>query len=161
MGLSYNDSVVLLIIFNGSGVPARIAAGYLADRYFGALNTFVPLFILNAILAFSWLGVSGGASLYAYVAIYGLTQSALQALLPTCISSLTPDVRKTGVRFGMAWSVMSFAGLTGPPIGGALLRTDHGSWMPAQVWAGVSMLLGAALVTAARMSRFGLQKVKC
>jgi len=162
LGMSFNEAVNLTIIYNGIGVPARIASGLLADRSLGVLNTFIPFVIINALLTYCWIGVSSVSGYYILVCFYGLASAAFQSLFPTSIASLTTDIRKTGTRLGMAFSIISFAGLTGPPLGGALLTTDNGGYMPAQVWAGTAMLLGAGFIIAARITRYGSAlKVKC
>jgi hypothetical protein len=55
--MSYTESLNLVIIINGVGIPTRILPGYIADHYTGALNIFIPLLFLNTIMIFSWLGV--------------------------------------------------------------------------------------------------------
>ena len=122
----------------------------------------MPCLLINAIIAYCWLAVSDTPGYYVFVCFYGLASAAWQSLFPTGITSLTGDIRKTGVRLGMAFAVISFAGLTGPPLGGALLDADKGGYMPAQVWAGTAMLLGVSLIAAARYSRYGrVIKIKC
>ena len=159
--MTYSTSVSLLIIFNGVGIPARMLAGHVADRYFGVLNTFIPIVFVNAILAYCWLAVTTQASLYAFVAIYGLFSAGFQSLMPTTVASLTPDIRKTGTRLGMVFSVISVASLTGPPIGGALLTTDGGKYTAPIIWAATSMLVGVCLIVGARAHRYGRSMVKC
>lgn len=161
MGLPYADSVNLLVILNGIGIPARIASGHLADRYFGVLNTFIPLALINCLLVFCWIGVTNKGGLYVWTCIYGLFSAALQSIFPTTVASLTDDIRKTGTRMGMAFSTIAFAALTGPPIGGALLTGGDRGYMHAQVWAGCCGLVAAFLIAAARFSKYGLTKVKC
>lgn len=147
---------------NAVGIPSRVAAGYLADRYFGVLNTFIPLLVLTTILAYCWIAVSDKASLYAFVCLNGLVIAAYQSLLPTSVASLTKDIRKTGTRLGMVFTMISFAALLGPPIGGALLSTDDGGYFSAQIWAGTTALVGVCLIAAARVYRYGPSlKLKC
>lgn len=60
----------------------------------------------------------------------------------------------------MCFSVFSFAALVGPPIGGALIHDDKYTY--AQIWAGLTALIGTSLVIAARVYRFGWSlKVRC
>jgi len=155
LGLSYSHSVTLLIVLNGIGIPARIVAGHVADQYFGPLNTFIPIVLANAILAYCWLAVSDVGSLYAFACFYGLINAAWQSLLPTTIASLTPDLRKTGTRLGMAFSVISLASLTGPPIGGAMIGLDGRGYLAPQLWAATAMLLASLLLAAARVTKYG------
>lgn len=50
----------------------------------------------------------------------------MQGLFAAMVASLTDDVKKTGVRMGMIFSVTSLALLTGPPLAGALVQRDGG-----------------------------------
>jgi MFS family permease len=78
----------------------------------------------------------------------------VQGLWPSTLSSLTPDLSKTGVRMGMGFTIVSFACLTGPPLGGALIaRAD--SYIGAQIWGGLAFLLGALILVAARVIKTG------
>ena len=99
-GLSYSNSVILLIILNGVGIPARVTAGLLADRCFGVLNTFIILLGITAIMAYCWIGVGSRTSLYVFVCFYGVILAAFQSLLPTAITSFTRDLRMAGTRLG-------------------------------------------------------------
>jgi len=160
--MSFESSVNLIIAYNAVGVPARLFSGFVADRYFGVLNTFIPYVLVMAILTFCWLAVSSIPGYYVYMCFYGLFSAGFQSLFPTAITSLTPDLRKTGTRLGMAFSMLSFSGLTGPPLGGALLNTDGGRYLAPLIWAGTVMLLGACLTATARCYRYGSRlKVKC
>jgi len=103
--------------------------------------------------------------LYVFACFYGLSAGAFQCLFPTTVASLNPDLSKNGVRLGMAFSVFSFAGLTGPPIGGALLTTNgggRGGYLAAQLGVGLATVIGACLVVGARVHKVGWSlTVKC
>ncbi|GAB7356073.1 hypothetical protein MBLNU459_g6688t2 [Dothideomycetes sp. NU459] len=162
MGLSYSSSIVLLIVMNAAGIISRIAAGYLADRFFGVFNTFIPLLVLVTILMYCWIAVADEASLYVFACFIGLAINAFQSLFPTSVASMTKDLQKTGTRLGMGFSIISFAALLGPPIGGALLSADNGGYLGAQIWAATTSFVGLGLITAARVYRYGpSMKLKC
>jgi len=162
LGMSFEEAANLTIIYNGIGVPARIVSGLLADRYVGVINTHIPFVIVNAILTYCWIGVSNVSGFYILVCFYGLASAAFQSLFPTIIAALTTDMRKTGTRLGMAFSIISFAGLTGAPLGGALVQADNGVYVGAQVWAGSIMLLAAGFIVASRIAKYGSAlRVKC
>lgn len=55
----------------------------------------------------------------------------------------------------MAFATVSFAALTGPPIGGALQAADGGRYVAPQVWASTSALLCGGLVLTARVKMGG------
>ena len=163
--MSYADSVSLLIVFNGAGVPVRLMTGYIADRFLGPLNAMVPLLFINALFGLCWIAVKSPVGMYAFVTFYGFSAGAFQCLMPTVATSLNNDLSKNGVRMGMAFSLFSFAGLAGPPIGGALLTTNgggRGGYLVAQVCLGVLTLVGACFMCAARVYKAGWSlKVKC
>lgn len=156
--MSYKDSANMIIIFNAVGVPARLFTGHAADRWTGPLNAIIPLLFLNGVLAFCWIGVKTVGGMYAETVFYGLSAGAFQCLFPTTITSLNSDLSKNGVRLGMAFSIFSFAGLTGPPIGGALLTTNgggRGGYMSALLGVGFATMVGTALLFVARIRKGG------
>ena len=156
--MSFKSSTNLVIIFNAIGIPARLLTGFAADKFTGPLNGIIPMIFLNGVLAFAWIGVRSVGAMYAEACIYGLLAGAFQCLFPTTISSLHSDLNKNGVRLGMAFSVFSFAGLTGPPIGGALLTTNgggRGGYLAALLGVGVATMLGTVLLCVARVHKAG------
>lgn len=165
IGMTYADSVTLLMVFNGAGIPIRLLTGYVADRFLGPLNTMAMLLFINALFAFAWIAVDSKTGLYVFSTFYGCSAGAFQCLLPTAVTSLDKNLSKNGVRLGMAFSLFSFAGLAGPPIGGALLSTNgggRGGYLVAQLGLGSATLLGAAFMLAARVKKVGWSwRIKC
>ncbi len=53
----------------------------------------------------------------------------------------------------MVFTIVSFAVLTGPPIAGQLIQRMEGKYTGAQVFAGADMLVGCALLCAARWAK--------
>jgi len=145
-----------LLTSNGLGIVGRILPGFVASRWCGPLNTAIPTATLVAIILYCWIGVGDSRSgLYVFAAIYGFFASAIQSLFAVSLAALTDDLSKVGTRMGMVFSVVAFASLTGSPIAGALIQADGGTYLGAQIWAGTSMLLGAAALTVARLGRTG------
>jgi len=159
--MPFSSSTILVMIINGVGVPSRLIPPYFADKI-GPVNILVPVLFGTAIAAYAWLAVHNTAGLYVFTAMYGLIQAAFQCLIPTTVASMTSDLNKVGTRLGMTFSVLSFAALTGPPIGGALLAASNGSYVSGQAWAASATLIGAFLALASRASKVGWKlKVKC
>jgi predicted MFS family arabinose efflux permease len=157
IGMQYTDSLNLLLVINGVGIPGRLIPNYLADRI-GVFNAFVPTAGIAAICVFSWMAVKDSTGLYIWCAFYGMTAGGIQSLFPAGLGSLTTDVRKAGVRMGMVFTIVSFATLAGPPIAGAIITASGGSYYGAQAFAGAALLLGTALMAAARLIK--LKKLK-
>jgi len=165
IGMSYTDSLTLLIIFNAAGIPVRLLTGWIADRFSGPLNAMVCLLFINGLFGLVWIAVRSEPGLYVFAIFYGFSAGAFQCLFPTTVTSLNNDVSRNGTRLGMAFSLFSFAGLAGPPIGGALLGTNgggRGGYLSAQLGLGVATLLGALFMVAARVYKDGWNlRIKC
>jgi MFS family permease len=165
IGMSYEDSTTLVTVFNGVGIPMRLATGFLVDKYVGPLNGMIPLLFINGIFAFAWIGVRGRVGMYVFTSFYGLSAGAFQCLFPTTLTSLNNDLSKNGVRLGMAFTVFSIAGLVGPPVGGALLQTNgggRGGYLSAQLGVGCATMIGACFMVACRVKKVGWTlKIKC
>lgn len=157
IGLNYSNSINLLMVMVGVGLPGRLIPNYLADAYFGPLTTMIPFAFGCGILFFSWAGVHDSTGLYIFAAFYGALSGAIQSLWPATLTSLTTDLKKAGTRLGMGFTIISIATLTGPPLAGALIQKDNGKYIYAQIWGGCSMFLGGSLLVAARTAKVGLK----
>lgn len=154
LGLSYEESVNLLITVNGLGIIGRLASAMVAT-YTGPVNAIVPCAIASAILMYGWIGITSEGGLYAFAVLYGLAANGVQGLWPGGLASLITDETKTGTRIGMGFTIASTALLTGSPVGGALITRDNGGYLYAQIWAGTSLLVGACVLVGARLSKTG------
>ncbi|KAL0254790.1 hypothetical protein SLS55_009314 [Diplodia seriata] len=156
VGLPYTDSLNLLLILNGVGYISRVIPPFVSDRVTGPLNLIIPFSFSTGIMLFAWSGVHTTAGLYPFTVVIGLTSSGVQGLFPSVLSSLTPDLKKTGTRMGMAFSIVSFAALTGPPLAGALISDYDGNYLHAQMWGGTVLVCGSLTLVAARIAQTGL-----
>lgn len=150
IGLSFEDSLNLLLVCNSFGIIGRLGPNYLADKV-GILNMFIPVATIGAISVLAWMGVDSVTGMYIWAAVYGFTAGGTQSLFPAGLTSLTSDIRKTGVRMGMVFTLNSFATLTGPPIAGAIITASGGKYYGAQAFAGTAMLAGAGFLMASRV----------
>ncbi|KAK2757881.1 hypothetical protein FQN54_004287 [Arachnomyces sp. PD_36] len=161
IGLSRSTAINLLLIMNGSGMLGRLLPNYLADQYLGPLNLLIPFAFVSGVVLFGWTGVHDIDGLYAFAVIYGLSAAGVQSLFPATLSSLTTDLKKTGVRMGMVMSIVGCSSLMGSPIAGALIDSKNGDYLYAQIFAGVVMFAGSMILVAARVIKagYGLTKV--
>ena len=88
--------------------------------------------------------------MYAWTCIYAVTAAAVQSMTPAALAGLTENLQLVGVRVGMVFTIVSFAVLTGPPIGGAIISRQKGEYWGAQTFAGGSLLLGSSLLAVSR-----------
>ena len=149
IGMSYTDSLNLLLVMNGAGVSGRLIPNHLADRA-GTINVFIPTAAIAGVCVLCWMAVKDTAGLYVWAVFYGMAAGGIQSLFPAGLSGLTTDLRKAGVRMGMVFTIVSFATLAGPPIAGAIITASGGKYYGAQAFAGATLLLGTVLMVAAR-----------
>ncbi|KAK2590284.1 hypothetical protein QQS21_012037 [Conoideocrella luteorostrata] len=150
LGGSQSTSFTMLLVINAVGFPGRLVPAYIADRYIGAVNTFIPIILGAAICMFGWIGVRSIPADYAWLCIYGFFGAAIQSMFPSTLAGLTKDLSKAGTRIGMVFTVVSVAALTGPPLAGKLIEVCGGRYLGVQIWAGACLLLGGILLIGAR-----------
>ncbi|KAJ6069231.1 hypothetical protein N7499_011118 [Penicillium canescens] len=120
-GFSTNTSVLLLSVLNIASTVGRLLAGGIADRY-GRINTQAALIALGAVAVFViWLPFGNTlAGLYTFSSVFGLASGSFLSLAPACIGQIS-KASEVGGRFGLTYSIVSFATLICIPIGGEML----------------------------------------
>jgi MFS family permease len=156
IGVSETTSIYLLMIMNGVGILGRLVPNLLADQFTGPLNLLIPFSCATAIVAYCWSAVHDMSSLYAFAVFYGLFAAGIQSLFPATLSTLTTDLKKIGVRMGMVLSIVAVAALIGSPIAGALVSTDGGDYLYAQMFMGSAIIAGTVVLVGARVTKVGL-----
>lgn len=121
LGLSYPQSIDLLLAMVAIGFVFRLGPNYLAV-IIGPMNVIIPFALLACIMMYAWIGIKTEGSLYAFAILYGGGSAGLQSMWPPGLAALTDDLKKAGVRMGMGFSIVSFACLSGPPLAGALIQ---------------------------------------
>ncbi|KZF21754.1 putative MFS monocarboxylate transporter [Xylona heveae TC161] len=157
IGVNQSDSITLLLVMNGVGIVTRLLSAFAADHWFGCMNLLIPYAAGCGLCLYGWSGAHSRGGLFAFAVVYGMVASGMQGLFPATLSSLTTDLKRTGVRMGMVFSVISFACLTGAPIGGALVQRGNGHYLYAQMFAGSMLVCGSLILLAARTAKIGLK----
>ncbi|KAI1258676.1 MFS general substrate transporter [Xylariaceae sp. FL1019] len=154
LGMSYKTASTLTIIVNGAGLPFRILTPIFADRY-GFFNANYILLFAWAIVGFTWLAVHTIGGCYAWTIVYGILSASFQCLTTSTIAKITPRLDMIGTRLGMAFTISALSALTGPPIGGAILGRSGGIYRNTQIWQGLSLVVGLALMVFVRVRMGG------
>ncbi|KAF6793736.1 MFS monocarboxylate transporter [Colletotrichum sojae] len=142
LDFSLTQSLLSIIVMNGVGLFGRIIPAMLADRYFGILNTLIPVAGASGILILGWAGVSSTGGLFGWAVVYGIAANATQSLFPAAVGDLSTDPTRVGTKVGMVLAVVGVACFTGPPIGGRLIAINDGNYLYAQIFGGLSMIVG-------------------
>jgi MFS family permease len=103
-----------------------------------------------------WIPSASNAPIIVFCVLYGFSSGAFVSMLPSLVAQISP-IREIGVRNGTIFLCVAFAGLTGNPIGGALLSNDHGNFLHLQIFCGVTMAAGTCAFIAARWVQCGFQ----
>ncbi|KAM0243074.1 hypothetical protein ACHAP5_006955 [Fusarium lateritium] len=143
-------AMYLLAILNSSSIFGRILPAFVAQSL-GPMNIIIVAATILAITSVCLISATTGPRLLVTVISQGFFTGSFFALQPTIFVRLASDPRRIGTRFGMAFSVMSFALLFGPPVGGALRRSL--GYTAAWVWAGLTILIGGILILCSRLSK--------
>ncbi|KAL5415273.1 hypothetical protein PMIN06_006911 [Paraphaeosphaeria minitans] len=147
-GMSVRLSSYLLAMLNAASIFGRIIPGALADK-FGPYNLQAVMAFFTGILCLALgLPASGNAAFIVFAVLYGFASGGFVSLAPAQIARIS-NVQEIGVRTGVLFSCVSFAGLVGNPIAGALV--DGTGFHKVNIFAGVVMIVGAVLFVFTRM----------
>ena len=130
--MTLEETIPILMVLNGVGVPGRLIPMYVADRYFRPTHVGLSINLITALLLFVWIAVKSTASMYGFAVV----------LFPATMADLTIDPRKTGTHFGMGFALSTFGVIIGSPVRGALIEYKHGEYLYAQVFAGSCGIMG-------------------
>lgn len=99
------------------------------------------------------------AGIVVFTVIFGFSSGGFVSLFPTLVAQMS-DIRQIGVRTGAAMAIMSFGGLTGSPIGGAIVDSSGGTYLGLQLFCGVSMAASVVFYFLARGKLVGYLNIK-
>ncbi|KAL6364827.1 hypothetical protein LRP88_00800 [Fusarium phalaenopsidis] len=149
LGVSFTRSLDVLLVLNGTGAIGRVIPNYIADRY-GCLTVQIPLALVTGAMMYCWAAIKSTTGLFIWAAIYGIWTGGVQSMFPVGLSSMTSDPSRQGTRLGMAFTIVSFATLTGQPIAGAIIKAQGGQYVGAQAFAGSCLVLGSCFFVIAK-----------
>lgn len=155
-GMSTNLSIYLIPILNASSIFGRILPGIVADRI-GRFNVMIMTTAFSSIIVLAlWLPSAANAPILIFCVLYGFSSGAFVSIGPSLIAQISP-IREIGTRNGTFFIFVAIGGLTGNPIGGALVSSDHGGFTYLQVFCGLAMTTGTAIYVASRYVQCGFK----
>jgi MFS family permease len=161
------QSFIILIVLNAAGIPGRIIPAVLSDCCIGTINTYITL-LLTSVTLLCWPLVCNTTGMIPWALAYGYGAGGVSSLLQAGITSLNDEPNKTGIKIGMAFSVVGFASLLGGPVGGELIHVgeetrDKGTdaYVLMMIFTGSMMVLGCGILCIARVTKTGYRlKIK-
>lgn len=127
-GVSEAFSYQIIAIFNSGSCLGRWAAGFVADKA-GRFNTIILVVTLCLVSTFGlWLPARGNTGLtVSFAVIFGFASGSIISLTPVCVGQLC-KTSEYGRYYATSYTIVSFAILTGIPIGGALIKQVGDYW---------------------------------
>ncbi|KAJ5721859.1 MFS monocarboxylate transporter [Penicillium malachiteum] len=150
-------SFYLIAITNAGSMFGRLVGGALANQI-GRFNTLAGSSVICGILTLCWISINSLSEMIVFSVLFGFFSGTVIGIFPATIAMTAPQPNEIGSYMGMGLGVLSFAGLTGTPITGAMI-TQYGGYHPAMIFAGVCSLVGAAIIFGARLRLAGRQLV--
>ncbi|KAJ7739250.1 MFS general substrate transporter [Mycena maculata] len=139
-GINQTLSFYSLVIMNASSFFGRLSPGFFAGR-FGVLEMVAVASGCGAILILSMIALKTVASVVLIGILYGYSAGIFVTLMAPLLAVLTQDLGELGLRMGVAFAIVGFGGLIGPPIDGALLTSHFVWWRPA-LFSGLMAFVG-------------------
>jgi MFS family permease len=141
---------------NHRRIFGRILPGIVADK-FGRFNVMIITTAFSAIIVLAlWLPSKANAPIIVFAILYGFSSGAFVSLGPALIAQISP-IREIGIRNGTFFVFVAVAGLTGNPIGGALVGNDGGDFTNLQIFCGVTMAVGTLVYVVSRYVQVGFK----
>lgn len=157
-GLDDTLAFYMLPILSVGSVAGRIVPSFIAD-YLGPLNVLSVCTVVAGLLGVCWIAISTNASvggLVVWALLYGAFSGAFVSLQPSTVVSITDDMSTVGGRLGMNTFCAALGLLIGTPIAGVILDGSSG-WVGLQVFCGVTLFVGGALIMVTRWSKVGME----
>ncbi|KAK1985729.1 major facilitator superfamily transporter [Colletotrichum cereale] len=145
-GMPSSTAFYLLSGLNGASLFGRVIPGVLADRY-GHFNVLASAVFSAGIVGFCWTAASSLAGLAVWSLAYGFCSGAVISLQGACVGKIAPPGNQ-GSAIGFAMGSIAVTALVGPPISGQIVA--HSGYLALSMWTGVTLVVGAAIVAAAR-----------
>jgi MFS family permease len=151
VGLSLAEAGFLFAVMQATGIPGRIALGYVADRAGSGRVTLIAVGVLSSLTSLGLALIGPGASfslLIVFFAISGITVSSWNGVQLAEIARLAPREALRDTSSG--GTVLIFLGYVVGPAGFALLQQMTGNATAGLVSIAVIALAGSAVLAKSR-----------
>jgi MFS family permease len=103
----------------------------------------IVMTILSAVVVLAlWLPGRGDGAFISFAVLFGITSGAGIGLGPVLIASISP-MKELGFRMGTILAIAAIGTLTSPPIAGAIVADNGGSYTWACVFSGFNFIIAA------------------
>lgn len=157
-GITQNDSYMLIMVINLTGIPGRWVPGRLSDS-FGRFNVAIGTLVCLGIVMFvAWLPFGNNlTNMYVISALYGFFSGSIFSLLPVCCGQIS-KTEEFGRRYSTMYFCVSVFTLVGVPITGAIIgKGSNAEYQHYKIFCGVTTLFSAACFVISRYFAVGMR----
>lgn len=145
LGLSQKRAIDLALIFSGVSFFGRILGSLVAQRT-KVMLPWLLYCIVSGVLCLIWPAVHDFGGGVVFAALYGFFSGPLTIFPPVVVPYFCPTSSVIGTRMGMVWAFASLAFLIGSPIGAAIAHPIGGHFLGLQLFSGLTLMVGAAML---------------
>ncbi|KAF4427554.1 MFS transporter asaE [Colletotrichum fructicola] len=147
LGTSADFAFYLLAYMNAGSLAGRILPAWIAQvRTIGPIWVLIVGCLSLGALILGWIGIRDVTGITIWGVSVGFMSGIAVALPNAIVPRLAPYANVVGARTGMMWCFVAFAALIGAPIAGVLVDTATNDYSRGQLFSGLSICLGAALL---------------
>ncbi|KAF2168688.1 hypothetical protein M409DRAFT_65553 [Zasmidium cellare ATCC 36951] len=146
LGVGSEYAFYLIAIMNAGSFAGRILPAFVAQtRAIGPAWTLVMGSLGLGVLVLCWLAINNVVGVTVWAVIVGF-MSGIVVSIPNVVVARLSAFTQVGSRSGMLWTIVAFAALVGAPIAGVLVDSDTNSYKWGQVFSGLCICAGAAVL---------------
>ncbi|KAI4199319.1 MAG: hypothetical protein LQ350_004701 [Teloschistes chrysophthalmus] len=148
LGTNADLAFYLLAILNSGAFLGRLLPGLL-PRFLARVEVLLLSTAAAGLLVLAWIGVEDVGGFVGFSIIFGIASGVIITMATVMVPVLAPPgaVQETiGTRLGMSYFGAGIGILVGSPIAGAASKTAQGDFKGAQIFGGLTLLAGAAIM---------------
>ncbi|KAH8807895.1 major facilitator superfamily domain-containing protein, partial [Xylogone sp. PMI_703] len=149
--VSEQFTFTLVPVLNGGSCVGRVL-GPLLVSYFKIISPLVALtgsLLVCAVMAFLWITIQNTGEIYTFCLFYGMFSGSCMTMIVSVVVEFLPVLSVAGSMTGIAFAVLAVGLLIGNPIVGSIVSHANGSYIDAQVFTGVILLVSAFFLVVA------------
>lgn len=155
LGISPSAYFHILINSNQCSLIGRTLPNYIADKS-GRFNVMTMMSGLSTILVLAlWLPGHNNAAIICFAAFFGFSSGGVIGLGPSLIATISP-MNEIGFRMGVFMAFTSVGALIGPPVAGAIISADNGSYTFVAVFSGLCFAIATMGMALLRVRLVGV-----
>lgn len=145
LGLDQSTSTYLIAVLNAAQFFGRVIPAWMSDYYNCGPWLLLLAQLASGILGLSWITIRSVGGFVELQIFYGFVSGMTATLPAIVVPYVCPSLAVLGTRMGMIYAAAGIGVLIGNPIALAASKPEKGQFLGAQLWMGLTALVGSAL----------------